>query len=266
MKALVIRSPWIELILSGQKTWEMRSRATRIRGPIALIKAGSGLVVGTAEISDCLPALNEAEMRAHQQHHRIPESEQASAMANRWTTPWVLSKVHALKDPVPYQHPSGAVTWVELIDGIDGLVYDAPAQLKRTQAPAPLLFEAKPRATPRSTAEVVRQAPSREIHGQWADIPLTQGNINNKHFYLRAAVSLLPKDCIGGNNKSIPGRSITVRFEGGASVETDIDGDKMILRRRAPIGEFFARSGCRSGDTLRFTRIADREFLVTRLA
>ncbi|MBD8246954.1 ASCH domain-containing protein [Xanthomonas campestris] len=45
MKGLVIDEPWISLILSGQKTWEMRSRATSIRGRIALIKKGSGTEV-----------------------------------------------------------------------------------------------------------------------------------------------------------------------------------------------------------------------------
>ncbi len=39
MKALVIRSPWIDLILAGSKTWEMRTKPTSIRGRVALIKA-----------------------------------------------------------------------------------------------------------------------------------------------------------------------------------------------------------------------------------
>ena len=50
MKGLVIRSPWIDHILAGKKTWEMRTRATSTRGRIALIKAGSGLIYGTAEL------------------------------------------------------------------------------------------------------------------------------------------------------------------------------------------------------------------------
>lgn len=48
MDALVIAEPWIGLILDGSKTWEMRSRATRKRGRIALIRKGSGQVVGVA--------------------------------------------------------------------------------------------------------------------------------------------------------------------------------------------------------------------------
>ena len=39
-------------MLSGKKTWEMRS--TRNRGPIGLIRKGSGQVVGIADIVDSL--------------------------------------------------------------------------------------------------------------------------------------------------------------------------------------------------------------------
>ena len=53
-RGLIIKQPWIELILSGKKTWEMRSRPTHIRGKIGLIEQGTGLIVGEVEIIDCL--------------------------------------------------------------------------------------------------------------------------------------------------------------------------------------------------------------------
>lgn len=37
-RALVIASPHIDRILEGEKTWEMRSKNCRVRGPIGLIK------------------------------------------------------------------------------------------------------------------------------------------------------------------------------------------------------------------------------------
>jgi len=51
MKGLLINSPWIEMILEGKKTWEIRGANTKLRGPIALIKSGSGKVVGTCAIN-----------------------------------------------------------------------------------------------------------------------------------------------------------------------------------------------------------------------
>lgn len=53
MRALIIREPWIELILSGRKTWEIRGTATSVRGRIGLIRARSGLIVGTPEFVGC---------------------------------------------------------------------------------------------------------------------------------------------------------------------------------------------------------------------
>ena len=47
VKGLVIREPFVDWILDGLKTWEIRRSATMIRGPVALIMGGSGTIVGT---------------------------------------------------------------------------------------------------------------------------------------------------------------------------------------------------------------------------
>jgi hypothetical protein len=39
LRGLIIRSPWIELIVSGRKVWELRPANCRLRGSIALIRA-----------------------------------------------------------------------------------------------------------------------------------------------------------------------------------------------------------------------------------
>lgn len=123
MKALVIDEPWISSILRGEKLWEMRKRACKYRGLIALIRKGSGLVVGTATVTDCRPPLmtrpaySEAE-----RFHRIPPARQEKAFADGWTIPWVLSGARSLPRPVPYQHPSGAVVSVNLVPEVAALV------------------------------------------------------------------------------------------------------------------------------------------------
>jgi ASCH domain-containing protein len=50
MKGLIIDEPWISLILQGEKIWEMRKTACHHRGRIALIRKGSGQVVGIAAL------------------------------------------------------------------------------------------------------------------------------------------------------------------------------------------------------------------------
>ena len=81
MKALSIRHPWIDLIIAGSKTIEIRTWATRYRGPLLLHASSAygisereaaarlrrpapdpatlGAVVGVAELVDCRPVRRE---------------------------------------------------------------------------------------------------------------------------------------------------------------------------------------------------------------
>src|SRR5438552_2077465 len=115
MKGLIINEPWIGLILRGEKTREMRKTACYHRGRIALIRNGSGRIVGTADVVDSLQSLDTAEayVRAEPQH-RIPPSRQELPFTDGWRTPWVQADARALRSPVSYKHPSGAVIWVNL--------------------------------------------------------------------------------------------------------------------------------------------------------
>ena len=111
MKALVIDEPWISLILSGEKTWQMRKGVCKLRGPIALIPKGSGQVVGTAKVRDCRPPLMTREAYAEAEpYHRMPPARQERASADRWRT----GNARPLSQPVRYKHPSGGVIWVNL--------------------------------------------------------------------------------------------------------------------------------------------------------
>ena len=115
MKALIVDEPWISAILKGDKTWEMRKKNCKIRGQIALIRKGSGQIVGTAIIIDSRPPLPTlADYAATEQHHRVPPARQKQAFMDGWRTPWVLANACPLQRPVPYRHLSGAVVWVNL--------------------------------------------------------------------------------------------------------------------------------------------------------
>jgi len=113
-RGLVIDEPWIGLILAGRKTWEMRSRDTKVRGPIGLVRKGSGKVFGIADLVDSRAPLPAREYARHEQFHCIPQDRQAGAIAGGWTRPWVLTNVRALRTPVRYRHRPGAVIWVTL--------------------------------------------------------------------------------------------------------------------------------------------------------
>jgi hypothetical protein len=111
LKGLIIDEPWIGFILSGRKTWEMRSRNTRIRGRIGLIRKGSKMVVGAADLVDSVPDLSLPTLRANVS--KLGTNERIGR-DYKYRVAWVLKRARRLSEPVPYQHPSGAVIWVNL--------------------------------------------------------------------------------------------------------------------------------------------------------
>lgn len=117
-RGLLIKSPHIERILSGQKDWEMRSTRTQLRERIGLIRSQSGLVVGTAEIIDCIGPLDRSSMLANTDRHRLDGQGIRDGLYDKWCYAWVLSGAQALERPVAYRHPFGAVKFVTLEPGV----------------------------------------------------------------------------------------------------------------------------------------------------
>lgn len=109
-RALIVRSPYVELILSGLKTWEMRSAPTKVRGRVALIRGGSGLIVGTVRIDGSLPALEECAFGPTSCYHHVDDL----SLLRKWRFPWLLGDPLKFADPILYRHPPGAVIWVDL--------------------------------------------------------------------------------------------------------------------------------------------------------
>jgi hypothetical protein len=110
LSAILIREPWIDMILAGKKTWEIRSKFTKKIGPVALIRSKSGTVVATANITRVIELNSDiCSKNARKMGMSVDE-----ALNCFGYYAWVLEDVVVLKRPVPYIHPSGAVTWVTL--------------------------------------------------------------------------------------------------------------------------------------------------------
>lgn len=73
-KGLIVDHPWIDLILDGAKTWEMRSTGTSHRGWFGLIAKGSGAVQGIARVHDVGAPLSQDDLLRTERHHRISVS------------------------------------------------------------------------------------------------------------------------------------------------------------------------------------------------
>lgn len=289
MKGLIIDEPWIGLILRGEKIWEMRKTACHHRGWIALIRKGSGQVVGIAEITDSLAAIESLEVYANGEvQHRIPSRRQGQAFADGWRTPWVLRNACALAVPVPYKHPFGAVIWVNLnpdvVSAVEAQANRAPSKPELTALDH---HAVPPRQTlPRllSTGQGERSMPLPGIRTEQAStrsvIPeqqkkddpspvnvrkviVTGGNLRNGHLYL--PLDFFPEDAIGGSNKSnAAARSISVTFSPGQTVDTDIDRTKRILRARSAVGDFFALADVREGDSVCLTSVGPYRYIISK--
>ena len=246
-KGLVIDDPWIGYILDGSKTWEMRSRGTSVRGPFGLIRKRTGAIWGIATLADVGPALTPAEMLATGDKHRIPDDIIRSGEVAKWSTPWVLSDVRRLPMPVPYAHPAGAVTWVNLTEDVSRAIAGQLSDAPRTSVPVP-----------RPERSALRNEPGTERNGARsstgagrliAQTQLTAGNIKNNHFYLRDHVYRFPSDLLGGSNRNAKAAKEAVIDWGGSSpAMSDIDSEKQLFRGRGWVRQFFEATDARPGD------------------
>ncbi|KDN94668.1 hypothetical protein EI16_12275 [Hydrogenovibrio marinus] len=110
MRGLIVRKPWIDFILENIKPWEMRTQdAKKIRGRIALIEQGTGLIVGETNLVDSIPGMSHEELITHTDKHLI-EDEQ---LLKKWNVAWVLENSKRYEQPIRYIHPPGAVIWVK---------------------------------------------------------------------------------------------------------------------------------------------------------
>jgi hypothetical protein len=110
MKGLIIKPYWANLILNGEKTWEIRGSNTNIRGTVAIIKSGTGMIYGTVVLTNSFPVTQEA-FDQGVRNHRIPETFE-NPYKQRYV--WEMSAPKLFQHPIPYTHPQGAVIWVNL--------------------------------------------------------------------------------------------------------------------------------------------------------
>ena len=116
--ALLVKSHWAELLIRGEKCWELRSSATAKRGRIALAVSGAQTLLGEIDLVDCvqvaeggrsllpLPLENFVEL------HKVPDL--ANTIRYKRTYAWVMRNPSRYPTPKPYCHKVGAVIWVSL--------------------------------------------------------------------------------------------------------------------------------------------------------
>jgi hypothetical protein len=117
LRGLLVRDPYASQLLDGVKVWEIRGRSTHIRGPILIIKSGTGQVFGAADLVRVLGPLELDDLvTAAELPCEEREEFRRSGLPYPKTYAYVLSNPRRFERPIPYSHPSGAVTWVRLPD------------------------------------------------------------------------------------------------------------------------------------------------------
>lgn len=89
-----------------------------MRGWIGLIEGGAGHVIGVAYLKDSPPELRRNTYPLHYRKHRVMPEPGKKPHSGKYLFPWVVTKAIKLAKPIPYQHPSGAVTWVKFSDEV----------------------------------------------------------------------------------------------------------------------------------------------------
>jgi hypothetical protein len=105
---LVVKQPWLDKILAGEKTWEIRSTNSTKRGKIHLaLSQGGGRILGHCTLVDSF-ALDRRALAANKVKHRIMDMEMV-----KYPNPhaWVLGSAQRYTKPLKYKHPQGAVVW-----------------------------------------------------------------------------------------------------------------------------------------------------------
>ena len=109
--ALVVKKKWLDLILAGLKTWEVRARPTAKRGWIHLAESqAGGELKGRARLVDCQKLTEEA-FNDHREHHCIPRWDM---VPYKKPCAWVFKDAEKFEKPFLYDHKQGAVVWVHV--------------------------------------------------------------------------------------------------------------------------------------------------------
>jgi len=104
--ALIVREPWINLILDGTKKWEIRSEPTQKRERIALATTQPYLLLGDVEIVDST-VLTHEDFQTHVASHCVDESQQEQVIGSyKRIHAWHLRRPRRYANPIAYVFPT----------------------------------------------------------------------------------------------------------------------------------------------------------------
>jgi len=112
MDILLIKPYWTDKIFLNDKCWEIRGSNTKKRGIIGIAKSGTGQVFGTVRLFDSISLTKEL-WECNRDKHQVELSWEELLKIYKYPYAWVLTEKNQYAEPIPYNHPQGAVIWVK---------------------------------------------------------------------------------------------------------------------------------------------------------
>ena len=110
-KALVVKKEWLDLILAGQKTWEIRGSSTSKRGWVHFAESqAGGKLRGRARLVNCFPVSKDS-FQCHYKKHCVRS---VDMVPYKTVYAWVFEDAEEFEKPFEYEHKQGAVIWVDV--------------------------------------------------------------------------------------------------------------------------------------------------------
>ena len=113
MEGLIVKQPFADLIINGQKSWELRSKSApegKINKEILLLSKGEAL--GKIKITKCFKTTKEEIIKNTKKH----QSEIDKNSDLYYNHVWKIKVMKKFSSPKPYEHPMGARVWVKNVD------------------------------------------------------------------------------------------------------------------------------------------------------
>jgi hypothetical protein len=118
-RLLVVAELWASLLVDGEKTWELRTTSTKVRGPIGIAAKGTGAIIGAASLVDVDGPFSSEEIGEYEHLHRVPGHDTSTYSGPQGLYAWEVADAVRFETPVPYRHPQGAVIWVLLDPAVE---------------------------------------------------------------------------------------------------------------------------------------------------
>ncbi|MGC8903758.1 ASCH domain-containing protein [Thermus sp.] len=109
---LIVREPYASLIVDGRKTWEIRKRKARHRGPLGIVTGG--WLIGQADLVGVEGPFSVEELLAHREKHRAEEAFLRAYAEGAPLYAWVLENAFRYEKPLYVPKRPGRVMFVDL--------------------------------------------------------------------------------------------------------------------------------------------------------